>query len=50
MDTLTATPDELLAVVQELFPREHHIAFLTLANRKQAARITELEQAHSQEP
>lgn len=42
-NALTATAEELLAIVRELFPREHEIALLTLANRKQAERIAELE-------
>ncbi|MBX6387303.1 MAG: hypothetical protein IRZ07_30725 [Microbispora sp.] len=45
MTDLTATADELLAVVRERFPREYEIALLTLATRKQAARIAELEAA-----
>lgn len=45
MTDLTATAEELLAVVRERFPREYEIALLTLATRKQAARIAELEAA-----
>jgi hypothetical protein len=43
MADLTATPDELIAVFRELFPREHEIAMLNLMTRKQAERIAELE-------
>lgn len=43
MAELTASPEDLLAVVRDLFPREHEIAFLTLLARTQAARIAELE-------
>ncbi|NJP28065.1 MULTISPECIES: hypothetical protein [unclassified Microbispora] len=48
MTDLTATADELLDIVRERFPREYEIAFLTLANRKQAERLAELERAAQQ--
>lgn len=43
MTELTASTDELLAVIRERFPREHEIAVLTLINRKQAERIAVFE-------
>jgi hypothetical protein len=49
MADLTATPEELIGTFRELFPREYEEAFLTLANRKQAPRIAELEAAATAE-
>jgi hypothetical protein len=42
---MTATAEELLAVVEDLFPREFDRSRAELTIRKQAARIAELEQA-----
>ncbi|MGI5292781.1 hypothetical protein ACQEVF_57050 [Nonomuraea polychroma] len=41
---LTATPDEVLTVVRELFPRELDIAVLTLTTRMQQRHIYELQE------
>ena len=40
---LNASVEELLAVVKELFPREHNLAVAELTIRKQYERIRELE-------
>lgn len=40
---LSATPDEVLAVVQEMYPRELDRAVAELTIRKQTERIEELE-------
>jgi hypothetical protein len=41
---LSATPDEVLAVVQEMFPRELDRAVAELTIRKQDSRIKDLEE------
>lgn len=44
-NALSATPEELLAVVQEMFPAQYDRAVAELTIRKQAERIARLESA-----
>jgi hypothetical protein len=44
MQQLSATPDEVLAVVQEMFPKELDRAVAELTIRKQQERIKEMEE------